>query len=152
MFLSSPEPHWPQKVIVTPSAIMIYDVESPSWWKLVNHFKDGRAVKVYYRHRASGWYLVIDPFDWRRWYFSECASGVWRRTPPPFDKDATCQTGPELALPEEPHLPEAPVQTDVWACLGSSVANLSLEQQSMVYDRLVRFLELGWFSLPPSSS
>ena len=130
---------------------MIYDVESPSWWKLVNHFKDGKAVKVYFRHRASGWHLVIDPFDRRKWYFSDCTSRVWRKTPPPFDKDAACQTGPELAPPEALALPEVPVQPDIWTCLGSSVANLSLEQQSMVYDRLVRFLELGWFNLSPLS-
>ena len=130
---------------------MIYDVESPSWWKLVNHYKDGKPVKVYFRHRASGWHLVIDPFDRRKWYFSDCTNRVWRTTPPPFDKDAACQTGSGLVPPEVLALPEVPVQPDIWTCLGSSVANLSLEQQSMVYDRLVRFLELGWFNLSPLS-
>jgi len=119
---------------------MIYDVEAPSWWKLVIPHKDGKPVKVYYRHKASDWNLVIDPFDQRKFYWADCSNRVWRTTPPPFDKDAECQTGSGLFLPE------APAQPDVWASLGSSVANLSCEQQSMIYDRLVRFLELGWFN------
>ena len=136
---------------------MIYDVEAPSWWKLVIPHKDGKPVKVYYRHKASDWNLVIDPFDQRKFYWSDCSNRVWRTTPPPFDKDAACQTGSGLALPEVPAppevpaLPEVPAQPDVWTSLGSSVANLSLEQQSMIYDRLVRFLELGWFNLSSPS-
>ena len=120
--------------------IMIYDVEAPSWWKLVIPHKDGKPVKVYYHHKARDWNLVIDPFDQRKFYWADCSNRVWRTTPLPFDKDAECQTGSGLFLPE------APAQPDVWASLGSSVANLSCEQQSMIYDRLVRFLELGWFN------
>ena len=39
------------------------------------------------------------------------------------------------------------VDTDVWAALGSSVAGLSRERQIVVYNRLVRFLDLGLLDL-----
>ena len=120
---------------------MIYDVNAPPWWKLTIHYKDGKPVKVFYNHRVRDWSLVRDPYCSRKFYWVDSVAKVCRSSPPPLDKDIGCQTDFGLFLPEPP------ADTDVWATLGSSVANLPHEQQSMIYNRLVRFLELGWHDL-----
>ena len=120
---------------------MIYDVNAPPWWKLTIPYKDGKPVKVFYYHRVRDWSLVRDPYCSRKIYWMDFVAKVCRSSPPPLDKDIGCQT--DFGQP----LPEPPADTDVWATLGSSVANLPHEQQSMIYNRLVRFLELGWHDL-----
>ena len=147
---------------------MIYDVESPAWWKLIIPLKDGEPVRMFYRHRVKDWCLVRDPFSTWKHYWADRESRVWRATPPPWDKDAECQTsldffssyrietGCQTAPPEHEEAEcqtiglftsDPPADTNVWAALGSSVAGLPQEQQTMVYNRLVRFLELGLLDL-----
>ena len=137
-----PEPHFGLKE-VKPLTIssMIYDVDAPPWWKHTVPYKDGKPVKVFYNHRVRDWNLVRDPHSSRRFYWEDSVAKVWRSSPPPFDKEIGCQTGFGLFLPEPP------AHTDVWSVLGSPVAHLPPEQQSMVYSRLVRFIELGWHDL-----
>ena len=147
---------------------MIYDIESPAWWKLIVPHKNGKPLRVYYRHRVKDWCLVRDPFSTWRYYWADPTTKVWRGTPPPWDKDAECQTSPAFftSLSTEAECqtvapccmeaecqtvgfftPDPPADTDVWAALGSSVASLPQDQQTMIYNRLVRFLELGWHDL-----
>ena len=98
-------------------------------------------MKVFYNHHIRDWKLVRDPFGPRRIYWEDSVTKIRRYKPPPFDKEVGCQTGEGLWLPN----PTA--DSDVWSLLGASVAQLTPEQQSMVYSRLVRFIELGWHDL-----
>jgi len=137
-----PERHFgPEKVRFLARSAMIYDVDAPPWWKHTVPYKDGKPVKVFYGHRAKDWYLVRDPQCPRRVYWEDSEAKVRRSSPPPLDRDIGCQ-----ACFEPCHL-ELPSDTDVWSALGSSVAQLSCEHQSMIYSRLVRFIDLGWYNL-----
>ena len=119
-------------------------------------YKNGKPLRVYYRHRVKDWCLVRDPFSTWKYNWADPTAKVWRATPPPFDKDAECQTNPEFFALYRMEagcqivglfIPDPPADTDVWAALGSSVASLPQDQQAMIYDGLVRFLELGWHDL-----
>jgi len=137
-----PEPHFGlEEVKPLTSSAMIYDMDAPPWWKHTAPYKDGKPVRVFYGHRVKDWYLVRDPHSPRRFYWEDSVAKVWRSSPPPLDRDIGCQTC------FEPCRPEPPADTDVWSALGSSVAQLSCEQQSMIYSRLVRFIDLGWHDL-----
>ena len=127
------------QVIAIP--FMIYDVNAPPWWRYAVSCKEGKLVKVYYDHHIRDWQLVRDPHSSRRIYWEDRVAKVRRFTAPPFDKEVGCQTGGGLFLPDPP------ADSDVWFLLGASVAQLPPEQQCMVYDRLVRFIELGWHDL-----
>ena len=65
---------------------MIYDVNAPPWWRYTIPFREGKPVKVFYRHSIRGWSLVRDPHGLRRVYWEDSAGKVRRFTPPPFDK------------------------------------------------------------------
>ena len=131
--------HATLRVIAIP--FMNYDVNAPPWWRYVVPYKLGKLVKFYYNHRIRDWQLVRDPHSSRRIYWEDPEAKVRRYTPPPFDKEVGCQTGGGLFLPD----PQA--DSDVWSLLGASVAQLPPEQQCMIYNRLVRFIELGWHDL-----
>ena len=120
---------------------MIYDMDAPLWWKHTIPCKDGRPIKAFFNHHIRDWQLVRDPHSSRRIYWEDSVAKVRRFTPPPFDKEIGCQTGDGLFLPDPP------ADSDVWSLLGASVAQLSPERQSMVYSRLVLFIELGWYDL-----
>ena len=156
---------------------MIYDVGAPPWWKRTIPYKNGEPARVYYNHRVRGWKLVRDPFSTWKYYWADLSTRRWRATPPPFDKEVECQTnlnGADFKVAEDfftlhrketecqtesPDHKEAecqtiglftsdpPADTSVWVALGSSVAGLPQEQQTMIYSRLVRFLELGLLDL-----
>ena len=147
---------------------MIYDIDSLAWWKRTIPHKDGLPVIRYYRHRVRDWYLVRDPFSTWRYYWADRSNKVWRASPPPLDKEAESQTSIDFfasyrketeCQTESADREEAECQTiglftsdlqvdiDVWAALGSSVTGLPQEQQTVVYNRLVRFLDLGLLDL-----
>ena len=152
---------------------MIYDIDSAAWWIRTIPYKDGLPVLRHYRFRVTDWYLIIDPFSTRRYYWADLPNKVWRSSPPPLDQEAESQTSVEFfssyrkdtACQAESvgcdevecqtiglFSSDLPVDTDVWAALGSSVAGLSQEQQLVVYHRLERFLELGLLDLRNYSS
>ena len=147
---------------------MIYDIDSSAWRIRTIPHKGGVPVVRHYRFRVRDWYLVIDPFSTRRYYWVDRSNKVWRASPPPLDKEAGSQTSidffasyrRETACQTESvdreevecqtiglFSSDPPVDTDVWAALGSSVAGLSRERQMVVYNRLVRFLDLGLLDL-----
>ncbi len=159
---------------------MIWDIDSPSWWKRTIPYKDGLPVTRWFNHRAKGWFLVVDPFSTVRVYWADRARNVWRFSPPPRDSDTGTQTLTDLAASyhseaesqtESAEHDEAECQTesadhdetecqtiglfgsdlpadvDVWSTLGSSVAGLPSDRQAAIYDRLVRFLDLGLLDL-----
>ena len=152
---------------------MIYDIDSPAWWIRTIPHKGGVPVLRHYRVRVRDWLLVLDPFSTRRYYWADCSNKLWRSSPPPLDKEAGTQTSidflalyrketacqTESADREEVECQtlglfssDLPVDSDVWVALGSSVAGLPQEQQTVVYNRLVRFLDLGLLDLRNHSS
>ena len=152
---------------------MIYDIDSAAWWIRTIPYKDGLPVLRHHRFRVKDWYLIIDPFSSRRYYWADLPNKVWRASPPPLDREAESQTSvdffalfrKETACQTEIADCEAvecqtiglfssdrSVDTDVWAALGSSVAGLPHEQQIVVYNRLERFLDLGLLDLRNHSS
>ena len=152
---------------------MIWDTDSPSWWTRTIPHKDGFPVIRNYRYRVKDWYLVVDPFSTWKYYWADRSRNVWRASPPPFDRETGSQTSIDLAASyhketecqTEPadrgeaecqtiglFTSDLPVDTDVWATLGSSVAGLPQDQQTAVYNRLVRFLELRLLDLRSHSS
>ena len=76
----------------------IYDKESPEWWKLVIPLKNGKPLRIYYCHRVKDWCLVRDTFSPLGHYWADPTIKVWRSTPPPWDKDAECQTSPDDSI------------------------------------------------------
>ena len=155
---------------------MIWDVDSASWWKRTIPYKDGLPAIRHFSHYAKDWFLVVDPFSPLKFYWADRSANVWRMSPPPLDKDTGCQTEStdqnEIECQTEPtdqnetecqtesaDLNETECQTtglfgsdlpadaDVWSTLGSSVAGLPLDRQAAIYNRLVRFLDLGLLDL-----
>ena len=120
---------------------MICDMDAPLWWEHTIPCKDGRPIMAFFNHHLRDWQLVRDPHSSRRIYWEDSVIKVRRFTPPAFDKEIGCQTDDGLFLPDPP------AESDVLSLLGASVAQLSPERQSMVYSRLVRFIELGWYDL-----
>ena len=144
---------------------MIWDTDSPSWWKRTIPYRDGLPVMRYFNHCAKGWFLVVDPFSPLKFYFADREAGEWRTTPPPLDRDIGTQTTSDLVasfrsesgcqsdLPDHTEadcqtnalmfVPDLPSDVNVWTSLGSTVARLPLDHQATVYNRLIRFLEMG---------
>ena len=152
---------------------MIWDIDSPSWWKRTIPYRDGLPVIRYFSHCAKDWFLVVDPFSPLKFYFADRAANVWRMTPPPPDSDTGtqttidlvasyhsetgCQTGPADQNEAECQTTgmfgsDLPADADVWSTLGSSVAGLPPDRQAAIYNRLVRFLDMGLLDLRNSSS
>ena len=126
---------------------MIYDIDAPPWWRYAIPLREGEPVRVYYKHRVRGWSLVRDPSGPRRVYWQDNAGKVRRFTPPPYDKEIGCQTGEGLFLPDRGSPAVNTAEPDTWSLLRDSVSHLTLAQQSVVYSRVVRFIELGWHDL-----
>ena len=67
----------------------------------------------------------------------------------PYRSENGCQTGPpdrteaECQTNDLMFVPDLPDDVNVWTSLGSTVARLSPHHQATVYDRLIRFLEMG---------
>ena len=148
---------------------MIWDTNSPSWWKRTIPYRDGLPVMRYFNHCAKGWFLVVDPFSPLKFYFADRAAKVWRMTPPPLDRDVGTQTTNDLVASYHSEtgcqtgstdqneaecqtnvlmfIPDLPADVNVWTSLGSSVARLPPDRQAAVYNRLIRFLEMGLLDL-----
>ena len=144
---------------------MIWNVDSPSWWMRTVPHRNGIPITRYYNHYVKGWFLVVDPFSPLKFYFADRAAGVWRMTPPPLDRTIGTQTTSDLAAPFRSEkgcqsdlpdhteadcqtndlmfVPDLPSDTNVWTSLGSTVARLPPDHQATVYNRLIRFLEMG---------
>ena len=148
---------------------MIWDVDSPSWWTRTIPHRNGIPTVRYFAHFIKGWFLVVDPFSPLKFYFVDRAAGIWRTTPPPLDRDAGTQTTSDLITshcsengyqtdpPDQAEaecqtnalmfVPESSTDADVWASLGSTVARLPPGIRTAVYNRLIRFLEMGLLNL-----
>ena len=147
---------------------MIWDIDSASWRKRTIPYKDGLPVRRYFNHYAKDWFLVVDPFSPLKVYWADMSTTEWRMSPPPLDKDTGTQTCADLnetgCQTESAEQNDAECQTiglfgsdlpadaDVWSTLGSSVAGLPLDRQTAIYNRLVRFLDLGLLDLRNQSS
>ena len=140
---------------------MIWDIDSPSWWKRTIPHVNGNPVKRYFKHTIKGWFLVVNPFCDMKCYYADPSTKTWSRLPPSFDEEAGTQTCTELrtariqttqsftALQSAESQtmglfsPDLPEDSNVWSTLGSSVAGLPPDRQRVVYDRLIRFLDAG---------
>ena len=135
---------------------MIWDIDSASWWTRTIPYEDGLPVRRYFNHYAKDWFLVVDPFSPLKFYWADLSTKVWRMSPPPLDKDTGTQTCADLNEAECQTIglfgSDLPADADVWSTLGSSVAGLPLDRQATIYNRLVRFLDLGLLDLRNQSS
>ena len=129
---------------------MIWNTDSPSWWKRTIPYENGLPVKRCFKHHVKGWFLVVNPFSPMRFYYADPSDKMWSRSPPPFDEETgtqTYQTCIDTKSSESQTIgefsPDLPPDSNVWTTLGSSVAGLPEERQQAVYNRLVRFLEMG---------
>ena len=135
--------------------IMIYDIDSQAWWIRTIPCKGGVRVVRYYCSRVRDWYLVLDPFSTRRYYWVDRSNKVCRASPPPLDKDASTQTCDELFVVccgEAASLTDSadcedfecgtlglfssgsPFDTDVIAVSGSSIVGRSWQRRMVVND------------------
>ena len=146
---------------------MIWDINSASWWKRTIPYEDGFLVKRYFKYYVKDWFLVVDPFSPLKFDWADPSAKIWSRSSPPFDEDTGTQTCPDLratGTQTYTDLKMAECQTigllspglladaDVWTTLGSSVAGLPTDRQTAVYNRLIRFLDLGLLDLRNPSS
>ena len=137
---------------------MIWNTNSASWWKRTIPHENGIPVKRCFKHHVKGWFLVVNPFSPLKFYYADPSAKIWSKLPPPFDEEASTQTDTvleEISTQTYTDLkstesqttgrfsPDLPADVNVWSTLGSSVAGLPLDQQQVVYNRLVRFLDLG---------
>ena len=126
---------------------MSWNTDSASWWKRTIPYENGIPVKRCFKWHIKGWFLVVNPFSPLKFYYADPSAKIWSKLPPPFDEDIGTQTYTELRSAESQTIkrfsPDPPADTNVWSTLGSSVAGLPLDRQQAVYNRLVRFLDLG---------
>ena len=133
---------------------MIYDIDSQAWWIRTIPCKGGVPVVRNCCFRVRDWYLVLDPFSTRRYYWVDRSNKVCRASPPPLDKDAGTQTCDELfvaccgevaSLTDSADCEEfecqtvglfssGPPDTDVVAALGSSIVGRSWQGRLAVND------------------
>ena len=137
---------------------MIWNINSPSWWKRTIPCENGRPVRRSFKWHIKGWFLVVNPFSPLKFYYADPSVRMWSKIPPPFDEEVgtqTCKPDEDIGTQTHTDLRSTEIQTmgefspgpsadaSVWSTLGSTVAGLPLERQQAVYDRLVRFLDLG---------
>ena len=144
---------------------MIWNIDSPSWWKRTIPYENGNPVKRCFKHHIKGWFLVVNPFCDLKFYYADPSAKIWSKLPPPFDEEVSTQTHTDLSTAESQttqtftalqsaesqtigHFsPDLPADSNVWSTLGSSVAGLPSDRQHAVYDRLIRFLDLGFLRI-----
>ena len=128
---------------------MIYNIDSPSWWKRTIPHGNGNPVKRCFKHRIKGWFLVINPFCDMKFYYADPSDKTWTKLPPPADREVGTQTCTELSTTGSQTMglfsPDLPADSNVWSTLGSSVAGLPPDRQLVIYSRLIRFLDAGLF-------